>query len=332
MSLSAFEATAPHAKISARRSRIVLHGVPTDLGASQLGTAMGPAALRAAGLPNALTKLGYTVDDRGDIVFAAATGSRGLPPERGTPESRLTALMALGALTSREAEADILAGDVPLFIGGDHSISMGSVAGAARAARSMKRPLFLLWLDTHADFNTPSISPSGNPHGMSLAFLCQEDEFRTIGQQPWFAPVDPTRVCIFGARDLDGEERRRLAARNVGIVDMRHIDENGVVAPLRQFLDQVAMENGHLHVSFDLDAIDPSIAPAVGTPARGGLTYREAHLIMEMLFDSRLVGSADMVELNPLLDDRAMSANLIIALMESLFGRQIWTEKPRVMM
>jgi arginase len=332
MSTGLLTSTEPRTKLSMRRSRVVLHGLPTDLGASCPGAALGPQALRAVGLPESLGKLGYTVEDRGDVLFKGATGAGGLAPDRSSAESRLHALLEYAALTSREAEADILAGDVPIFMGGDHSISIGTVAGAARAARSMQSPLFVLWLDTHADFNTPSISPSGNPHGMPLAFLCQEDEFEPMARQPWFAPVDPERCCIFGARDLDSEERRRLALRQVEIVDMRKLDEQGVVAPLRSFLDRVAFENGHLHVSFDLDVIDPTIAPGVGTPVRGGLTYREAHLVMEMLFDSRVVGSVDVVELNPLLDDRAMSAHLIVDLMGSLFGRRIWPEPSRAMM
>jgi arginase len=323
MSTTVFASTEPQRKISARRSRIVLHGLPTDLGASCLGTALGPAALRAVGLPASLSKLGYTVDDRGDVLYGPVTGAKGLFPDRDNASDRLHALLEYAALTSREAEADILIGDVPVFLGGDHSISMGTVAGAARAARSMKRPLFVLWLDTHADFNTPAISPSGNPHGMPLAFLCQEDEFRSLARQPWFAPLDPERVCIFGARDLDSEERRRLVARKVEIIDMRKLDEQGIVAPLQRFLERVALENGHLHLSFDLDAIDPAIAPGVGTAVRGGLTYREAHLLMEMLFDSRLVSSVDVVELNPLLDERTTSAHLIVDLLGSLFGRRI---------
>jgi arginase len=217
----------------------------------------------------------------------------------------------------------VAGGRVPIALGGDHSLSMGSVNGVARHAREAGRPLSVLWLDAHADFNTPATSPSGNLHGMSTAFLCGEAGLDgLIGDEPR-VPIHPARLHIFGARSIDAEERALLRARGIDVVDMRMIDEFGVSVPLRRILDAVAAENGLLHVSLDVDFLDPAIAPGVGTMVPGGATYREAHLVMELLHDSGLVASLDLVELNPFLDDRGMTARLLIDLVASLFGRRI---------
>ena len=212
-------------------------------------------------------------------------------------------------------------GSRPIFLGGDHAISMGSVAGLARHCRAAARELFVLWIDAHGDFNTPETSQTGNLHGMVLALLCGEPVLPT--DDSWFAPIDPRNVAILGARSLDRDERNLLAARGVQIIDMRTIDEFGVVAPLRRFLTRVSHANGHLHVSLDLDAMDPAIAPGVGTPVPGGLSFREAHLVMELLHDSGVVGSLDLIELNPFLDHAGTSARLLVDLTASLFGQQI---------
>lgn len=310
--------TAPIEARAARRIHLV--GVPTDAGASRRGACMGPAALRVAGLPERLRDLGYDVEDTGDIPLA------GQPiggTENTTPASRLSGVGELGLALSDRAYECLVSGVRPVFLGGDHSLSMGSVSGVARFCRDRSRALFVLWLDAHADYNTPSISPSGNPHGMSLALLCGEEDLASIGDPRWRVPVLPENVVIFGARSIDAEERLLLEARGVSVFDMRLIDECGAAALLKRVIERVERAGGHLHVSLDVDVMDPSLAPGVATTVPGGLTYREAHLVMEMLHDSGQVGSLDIVELNPFLDHAGKSADLLVDLVGSLFGRSI---------
>lgn len=293
-------------------ARIAILGAPVEVGTSEPGALMGPAALRTAGLVRALADLGHAVSDRGDVVPEPCDEARGLP-----------AVAAWTRALARAVEAALDAGALPLVMGGDHSLSLGSVEGAMRHCATTGRPLFVLWLDAHADFNTPETSPSGNLHGMPLAALCGEPGFSDLFEDAGRAALDPTRVHLFGLRSIDAGERALVAARRVEVTDMRHIDEFGVVAPLRRSLERVAEAGGHLHVSFDIDFLDPGIAPAVGTTVPGGATFREAHLIMETLHDSGLVRSLDVVELNPFLDERGRSARVLVELVASLFGRSI---------
>ena len=186
------------------------------------------------------------------------------------------------------------------------------------------RQLFVLWLDAHADFNTPATSPSGNMHGMSAAMLAREPGLEQV-LPGTHAAVDLRNLILFGIRSIDSAERDLLRSRGVEVIDMRLIDEFGVAALMRQVVERVAARGGHLHVSLDLDVLDPSLAPGVGTPVAGGATYREAHLVMELLYESGLVGSLDVVELNPFLDERGRSALLLVDLVASLFGRQVWS-------
>jgi arginase len=211
----------------------------------------------------------------------------------------------------------------PPPLGGDHALAMGSTHAAASHWRERNRELSVLWLDAHADFNTPGSSPSGNMHGMPVAMLTGEPGLETLLGDIERVAIDPKNVTLFGIRSVDREERALLRRRGMNVVDMRRIDEFGVVAPLRTILDETRARGGVLHVSLDVDFLDPSIAPGVGTDVPGGATYREAHLIMEMLHDSGLVGSLDIVELNPYLDDRGKSARLLVDLAASLFGRRI---------
>ncbi len=293
--------------------RIALIGAPIEVGTHEPGALMGPAALRTAGLVRTLRDLGHAVEDRGDIAPAGlAPGATGLP-----------AVAAWAQALSAAVEAALDEGAVPLAAGGDHSLSLGSVDGAMRHCARTGRPLMVLWLDAHADFNTLETSPSGNVHGMPLAALCGEPGFAALFRQPAPPPLDPRRVHLFGLRSVDAGERALVRARKVGVTDMREIDEFGVVAPLRRVLERAAEAGAHLHVSFDIDFLDPSIAPAVGTAVPGGATFREAHLIMEMLHDCGLVGSLDVVELNPFLDERGRSARVLVELVASLFGRRI---------
>jgi arginase len=299
--------------------RIDLIGLATDAGASARGATMGPEALRIAGLAETMQGLGLTVTDTGDFR----------PEESGpSPERRRAEILAVVANASRRGYDSLKAGGFPVFLGGDHSISMGSVSGVAKWCAEQRRELFVLWFDAHGDFNTPAISPSGNLHGMALALLCGEDEFDDAFGGSWRAEVDPNNVTLFGTRSIDAGERALLEERGVEVIDMRRIDEEGATVPIQQLIERVQEAEGHLHLSLDIDAMDPSIAPAVGTMVPGGLTYREAHLVMEMLHDAGIVGSLDIVELNPFLDHAGRSALLLVDLAASLFGRQIFRRNP----
>ncbi|OEO30289.1 arginase [Devosia insulae DS-56] len=293
------------ARRPAAGNRIDLIGVPTDAGASCRGAALGPDDLRTAGLAERLAGLGYAVADLGDINV----------------DRRLTAAAEIEALAIGASQAGYQSlenGARPVFLGGDHSISMGSVAGVARHCRDAGRPLFVLWFDAHGDFNTWSTTETGNIHGMSLARLCGEPGF--ANDAAWFAEVDPANVMILGARALDCEEAQLIEARGVQVVDMDAVRIAGVATPLRHFLDRVEAANGHLHLSLDVDAMDPSLAPGVGTTVPGGLTLAEGRLVMEMLHRSGRVGSLDLVELNPVLDRYGKSADLMVDLAARLFG------------
>jgi arginase len=286
-------------------NRINLIGVPTDAGASCRGAALGPDDLRTAGLAERLAGLGYAVADLGDVGV----------DRRLAPAAEIDAL-AVGA--SEAGYRSLENGARPIFLGGDHSISMGSVAGVARHCRDAGRPLFVLWFDAHGDFNTWATTETGNIHGMSLARLCGEPGF--ANDDAWFAPVDPANVMILGARALDCEEAQLIDERGVEVVDMDTVRVVGVATPLRRFLDRVEAANGHLHLSLDVDAMDPSLAPGVGTTVAGGLTLDEGRLVMDMLHRSGRVGSLDLVELNPVLDSGGKSADLMVDLTARLFG------------
>ena len=304
---------------------IDLYGVPSDAGASCRGSGMGPAALRVAGIVETLSTLGHNAIDHGDLAWSEQ--SAGGTPWRLSSE-RKAEVLALARQSSSRALASLDAGRLPAFLGGDHSLSMGTISGVARHCAKVAKPLFVLWIDAHGDFNTPATSETGNIHGMPLALLCGEPDFGPEFAGDWRGQVDPRNVAIFGARSIDRPERQLLEARGVDVVDLRRIDEMGVVAPMRELLERVAAVDGHLHVSLDVDVVDPALAPGAGTPVAGGLTFREAHLIMEMIHDSGTMGSLDIVELNPFLDHAGMSARLLVDLAASLFGRQIMPRQP----
>jgi arginase len=215
-------------------------------------------------------------------------------------------------------------GRLPVVLGGDHSLAMGSVSGIARHAAETGRKLFVLWLDAHSDYNTPRTSPSGNMHGMPVAMLSGELGFDDVlGGDPQ-RRVDPACIHLFGIRSIDADERRLLQARGVDVVDMRRLDEDGFALSIRRVIERVRAADGLLHLSLDVDFLDPAIAPGVGTAVPGGATYREAHLVMELLYESGLSPSLDLVELNPFLDERGKSALLLVDLAASLFGRQVY--------
>ncbi len=294
-----------------------LVGAPVQDGAGRRGCEMGPSALRTAGLAEAILDLGYAVEDLG-----AVTPAEPAPAAHANPA--LQALPEIAAWTAALTEAAFAASDgaMPIFLGGDHSLSAGTVAGMARRAAALGRPLFVLWLDAHPDFHTLDTTTSGHLHGVPMAYAVGLPGF--AGHFPELAaPVDASRVCMFGIRSVDPAERAALARSGAVVHDMRAIDERGIVAPLRAFLARVEAEDGLLHVSLDVDFLDPGIAPGVGTTVPGGATFREAHLIMEMLHDSGRVSSLDLVELNPFLDERGRTATLMVDLTASLLGRRV---------
>ncbi|WP_174803908.1 arginase [Martelella limonii] len=301
----------------------VLLGVPVECGSGRRGCNMGPNGLRAAGLAEALTGLGHRVLDLGDLSPA---------PQRSVshPNAKLKALGEtvswLDALV--DAAYDIAGKGLPIFMGGDHVMAAASVAGVSRRSREDGRPLFVLWLDAHTDFHTLDSTESGNLHGTPAAYFTGQPGFEGVFP-PLQAPVDPANVCMIGIRSVDPAERETIGATGVTVHDMRAIDENGIAVLLKAFLERVEAADGMLHVSFDVDFLDPSVAPGVGTTVPGGATFREAHLVMEMLHDSGRVTSLDLVELNPFLDERGKAATLMTDLTASLFGRRVMDRPTR---
>jgi arginase len=301
-------------------SRIALLGVPIEIGASQAGTLMGPAALRTAGIARLLEQMGISVEDHGDIAIPAVVADTPPPANAKFYDEVKTWIRSLSERSFWLARS----GAIPIFMGGDHSLSMGSVNGVARYWQEEKgRPLFVLWLDAHADYNTPDTTITGNMHGMSAAFLCGEPGLDNLLGGIMRASIGPDQLDLFGIRSIDPLEKQLVRERRVAIADMRAIDEFGVAVLIRRVIERVKAKNGVLHVSFDVDFLDPSVAPGVGTTVPGGATYREAHLIMELLHDSGLVRSLDIVELNPFLDERGRTARVAVELIGSLFGLQI---------
>lgn len=303
-----------------RARRIALLGAPIDMGASQRGTLMGPAALRTAGLATLLDSLGFDVDEYGDLSVAAIADLTDPPPDKANHYREIQRWTR--TLSSRGYEI-AKTGALPIFLGGDHSLSMGSVNAMARYWHERGRELFVLWLDAHADYNTPETTITANMHGMSAAFLCGEPGLDgLLGSEPR-ASIDPGQLELFGTRSIDKLEKDLVRARRIKVADMRQMDEFGVGVLIRRLIERVKENDGVLHVSFDVDFLDPCVAPGVGTTVPGGATYREAHLIMELLHDSGLVCSVDIVELNPFLDERGRTARTAVELIGSLFGQQI---------
>lgn len=303
---------------------IAVIGAPIDMGASQRGTLMGPAALRTAGLLTLLEGLGFEVTDHGDLSVAGMVDLEDPPPDR---TNHYRDIQRWTRLLSARGYELARSGAIPIFLGGDHSLSMGSVNAMARHWHEENRELFVLWLDAHADYNTPATTLTANMHGMAASFLCGEEGLdRMLGEEPRTS-IDPEHLELFGTRSIDKLEKELLRRRQISVADMRQIDEFGVGVLIRRVIDKVRARNGVLHVSFDVDFLDPAVAPGVGTTVPGGATYREAHLVMEMLHDCDLVRSVDIVELNPFLDERGRTARTAVELIGSLFGQQI-TDRP----
>lgn len=300
-------------------ARIRIIGVPLDLGASRRGVDMGPSALRIAQLQSRLEELGHTVEDIGNL---AVPERESLPNIRGALDL-LPAITGVCRSLAAETARAIRDGSAPLVLGGDHSLGAGSVAGVATAFAERGQRIGLIWLDAHGDLNTPSSSLTGNVHGMPVAHLLGhgDSEMARIAQP---APaVLPQHVALVGIRDLDPAEREHCRSFGISVFTMRDIDERGLKDIMRDALAVAGNGTAGIHVSCDADWIDPVEAPGVGTPVRGGATYREGHLAMEMIADSRRVVSVDMVEINPVLDQFNRTADLAVGLVTSAFGQRI---------
>lgn len=300
------------------KPNLALIGAPSDIGAGHRGGSMGPEALRVAGLQQALERMGYRVEDRGNLNGPINPDE---PPRDGY---RHLPQVIEWCSAVRDGMAGILRdGKLPILLGGDHCLSIGSIAGVAEYCAEVGKPLSVLWLDAHADYNTASVSPSGNIHGMPLAVGAGHGPKGLTGLGPTTPFLDPSRVVQIGIRSVDAQEKKLVVASGMEVHDMRRIDENGMRQTMVEALERLARLGGHVHVSFDVDFLDPSIAPGVGTTVPGGPTYREAQLCMEMIHDSGLMQSLDLMELNPAYDVRNATAKLTVELVESLFGEQI---------
>lgn len=294
-------------------TNIRIYGVPMDLGQQRRGVDMGPSALRYAGLQTRLQQIGHTVADSGNIhvpVYESLAGQNA-----NARAHNIGAIAQVCGLAYERMVETLAQGEFALFLGGDHSMSLGTVSGAL----AHDERVGVLWIDAHGDFNTPETTPSGNVHGMVVAAL--------MGLCPpplRFGPrlLAAQRIAYIGIRDLDVEEKRALAGHDVGMYTMRDIDEDGMASVVQQALSGLG-DVRRLHISLDMDSLDPSLAPGVGTPVPGGLTYREAHLLMEMLADDGRVRSLDIVEVNPVLDTNNTTSKVAVDLAASLLGQRI---------
>jgi len=292
-----------------------LIGAPTDIGASDRGASMGPEALRVAGLDRALAAQGVTVHDAGNLTGPANPCDPAIDGYRHLPE-----VTAWCQSIHDGVSAALRAGELPILLGGDHSLAIGSISAVARHCRENGRPLRVLWLDAHADFNTSALTPTGNVHGMPVACLCghgPESLTHLSGTAP---ALDASMVRQIGIRSVDQGEKRFVHEVGLEVYDMRYIDETGMRQTLADALADLPAD-AHLHVSFDVDFLDPEIAPGVGTTVPGGPSYREAQLCMEMIADTGRLASLDIVELNPALDIRNRTAQVAVDLVASLFGK-----------
>ncbi len=307
------------------RPPIRLIGVPTDVGASMRGAGMGPEALRVAGLPEALQHLGLRVIDEGNLLGPANPQQPSVDGYR-----HLNEVLAWNLVVKGAVEQALALGQMPMMLGGDHCLAIGSIAAVAAHCHAQGRHLRVLWFDAHADFNTPELTPSGNVHGMPVAVLCGRGpqslvDLATVAGQP---ALSAENLRLIGVRSVDAGERALVHACGIEVYDMRYLDEQGMRAVMQQALMGVESNTHHLHLSFDVDGLDPDIAPGVGTPVRGGPNYREAQLCMEMIADTGALGSLDIVELNPARDVQNRTAELVVDLVESLFGKSTLMRPP----
>ena len=297
--------------------QVSLIGVPTDVGAGTRGASMGPEALRVAGIGRAIARFGADVKDCGNLSGPA---NPDLPAVNGF--RHMAEVVAWNRALHDAVYAELVAGRLPITLGGDHCLAIGSISAVARRCRETGKKLRVLWFDAHADLNTATMTPSGNIHGMPVACLCGHGPAELTGIGGHVPAMRPAEIRQIGVRSVDDGEKAFLRELGIEVFDMRYIDEIGMRETMEQALAGVYSET-HLHVSLDVDFLDPVIAPGVGTTVRGGPTYREAQLCMEMIADTGRLCSLDIVELNPALDTRNMTAELAVDLVESLFGKSI---------
>jgi arginase len=303
--------------MSARQVTFI--GVPLDLGAGRRGVDMGPSAFRVAGILEKVRGLGYEVEDWGDLPVK-------IPETQAPGDPRMKYLKEIKEVCEHlrdKVETAVAKGKIPVVLGGDHSIAMGTLAGLSRHYRARKEKVGLIWFDAHADANTAETSPSGNIHGMPLAVALGLGAPSLVNLAGFSPMVDGSRAALVGIRDVDPAERPNVKASGIGAFTMRDIDERGMRAVMEEAIKRTTSGTAGIHVSFDLDGMDPDYAPGVGTPSPGGLSYREAHLAMEMLADTGKVLSAELVEVNPILDQRNGTAVLGVGLLTSLLGKKI---------
>ncbi len=299
--------------------KIRIIGVPMDLGASRRGVDMGPSALRVAGLQARIKQLGYQVEDIGNISVKQ-------PEEMSYGEKRAKYLAEiadackdLGAMVEKSLEENL----VPIVLGGDHSIAAGSLSGVAAHFKKKEKRIGLIWLDAHGDINTPESSPSGNVHGMPLAAAMGYGATELVELLDFKPKVEPQNISLVGIRDLDSQEKKLAKKSGVHVFTMRDIDERGMREVMSDALKYAMDDTGGIAVSLDMDFVDPSDAPGVGTPVRGGVTYREAHLAMEMIADTEAMVSLEVVEINPVIDEHNRTALLGVELVLSALGKKI---------
>ena len=297
--------------------QIDIIGVPIDLGADRRGVDMGPSAIRYANLHQKLKELGHTLEDKGNIEVPILETCQIIDPKL----KYLDCIVPMGRRVAGAVATSIQGGRFPLVLGGDHSLSLGSIRGAAKHQK-----LGLIWVDAHADFNTPETTPSGNIHGMPLAALCGLGDPRLVCLWDETPPVlNPKRVAIIGVRDLDPGEKQNLRETGVMVQSMEQIDRSGMASALEKAIDHVSREVDGLYLSLDMDALDPRHAPGVGTPVPGGLTYREAHLVCEVIAETGKLIGMEIVEVNPILDVQNQTAILAVEFIRSALGSRVWS-------
>ena len=290
-------------------------GVPMDLGADRRGVDIGPSAIRYANLQEQLQRIGHTIQDKGNLFVAQ-------PESEPTGHPRLKYLdtiLQVSAELAEQVARSLQEGYFPLILGGDHSIALGSISGVARVHRNVG----VIWVDAHPDFNTDETTPSGNIHGMILSALAGLGNKRLTDLDDWSPKLNKDTIVIVGARDIDKGEQTLLRDNAIHVFTMSDIDQNGISTVLRQAVALAGQHNNPIHLSLDMDALDPQEAPGVGTPVRGGLSYREAHLAMEMVADSGRLVSMDVVEVNAILDRENATARLAVELILSALGKKI---------
>ncbi len=302
-----------------KQSTIAIIGAPLDLGAGRRGVDMGPSAIRVAHLHERVAALGYKVEDQGNVEVEQAEAAH-----YGAKRARYLAQIAETCRRLAEkVERALQAGKAPLVLGGDHSIAAGTVSGVSNHYRKRGHKVGLIWVDAHTDMNTPATSPSGNVHGMPLACLVGKGP-KALTHLLGYAPkVDPRNVALVGIRDVDLLEAPHVKKSGVRVFTMRHIDEKGLPRVMEEAIEIASAGTAGVHLSFDMDSVDPDEAPGVGTPVRGGITYREAHLAMELIADAGKLVSLEVVEVNPVLDVANRTAELAVELMTSALGKRI---------